>query len=210
VNWLNTSQGHDAAYNFTSGGANDNITLWTTGDAGYDASNPFRNSNAYYFLPSEDEWYRAAYYDPSANGGTGGYWDYATGSDTAPVTTSGGTAAGTAVYRDRVNPNPPGPADITNAGGLSPLGTMGQNGNVFEWGESGFTAPNDSAVERRVIRGGLWGNNSNILVSSYRVNNSPSRESSLVGFRVASVPEPSGVLMTLLGAMGLLLKRRRS
>jgi formylglycine-generating enzyme required for sulfatase activity len=28
VNWLNTSQGYQAAYNFTTSGANANITLW--------------------------------------------------------------------------------------------------------------------------------------------------------------------------------------
>lgn len=132
VNWLNTSTGHSAAYQFDTTGANDNITLWEVGDAGYNASNRFRNSNAHYFLPSENEWYKAAYYDPNANGGLRGYWNYATGSDTAPVTTSGGTASETAVYRDGVNTNPPGPADITNAGGLSAYGTMAQNGNAWK------------------------------------------------------------------------------
>ena len=34
-----------------------------------------RNPNADYFLPSDDEWYKAAYYDPTKNG-TGGYWQY--------------------------------------------------------------------------------------------------------------------------------------
>jgi sulfatase modifying factor 1 len=55
VNWLNTSEGYSAAYKFTTGGANDNIALWTNLDVGYDAANPFRNANAHYFLPSEDE-----------------------------------------------------------------------------------------------------------------------------------------------------------
>jgi len=64
----------------------------------YNAANPFRNSNAYYFLPSEDEWYKAAYYDPNANGGAGGYWNYATGSDSAPTAVASGTTSGTAVY----------------------------------------------------------------------------------------------------------------
>ncbi|MCH7225825.1 SUMF1/EgtB/PvdO family nonheme iron enzyme [Haloferula sp. A504] len=209
VNWLNTSSGYSAAYKFETGGGNDNIALWTGADAGYDASNPFRNSNAYYFLPSEDEWYKAAYYDPSANGGSGGYWDYATGSDTAPTTTSGGTTAGTAVYRDGVNPNPPGPADITNAGGLSPYGTMAQNGNVWEWGESGFTAPNDSAGESRVFRGGGWNSGSFGLASSDRFGDSPTSGSSAIGFRVAAVPEPSGAILTVVGMMGLLLRRKR-
>ena len=62
VNWLNASSGSVAAYKFTTSGVNDNIALWASGDAGYNAANPFRNSNAKYFLPSENEWYKAAYY----------------------------------------------------------------------------------------------------------------------------------------------------
>lgn len=150
VNWLNTSNGYSAAYKFTTGGFNDNIALWTNLDAGYDAANPFRNANAHYFLPSEDEWYKAAYYDPNKSGGAG-YWNYATGSDTAPTAVASGTTSGTAVYGQTFGT---GPADITNAGGLSAYGTMAQNGNVWEWGESAFTAPNDSAGGSRLIRGG--------------------------------------------------------
>jgi len=205
VNWLNTSSGYSAAYQFDTAGANDNIALWEVGDAGYDASNPFRNSNAHYFLPSEDEWYKAAYYDPNKAGGAG-YYDYATGSDTAPGAVASGTTSGTAVYGQSFAT---GPADITNAGGLSPYGTMAQNGNVWEWGESGITAPNNSAGESRVIRGGNWNRNSNNLQSSSRSGGSPSNENNKIGFRVAAVPEPSGVSLLVIGGMGLLLKRKR-
>ena len=63
VNWLNTSQGYQAAYNFTTSGANANITLWGAGQ--YSGSNQFRHKDAYYFLPSVDEWYKAAYGSPN-------------------------------------------------------------------------------------------------------------------------------------------------
>ena len=186
VNWLNTSQGYQAAYKFTTGGANDNIALWSSSEAWQQGGqNLYRHKDAKYFLPSEDEWYKAAYYDPNKGGaGVGGYWDYATGSDTAPGATSGGRAAGTAVYDGQS-----GPADITNAGGLSPYGTMAQNGNVWEWCESGYTAPNDSAVESRVLRGGGWGFSSGSLQSSFRSFYSPGGGGNDVGFRVAAVPE---------------------
>ena len=72
-----------------------------------------------------DEWFKAAYYDPTANGGVGSYWRLPTGSNSAPV--PGGTAEGTAVYNQ---PSSQGPADIDNAGGLSPYGIMGMGGNV--------------------------------------------------------------------------------
>lgn len=202
VNWLNSSSGHSEAYKFTTGGYNDDIALWDPLDAGYDAANPFRNSNAYYFLPSIDEWYKAAYYDPSVNEGMGGYWNYATGSDSAPVTTSGGTAAGTVVYDDQLNPIPLGPADITNAGGLSPYGTMGQNGNVSEWGESGTTPPNDSVDEPRGFRGGSWSSPFLVLRSDQPLSGvSPAGGAvDSKGFRVASIPEPATGLLLVLGA----------
>lgn len=204
VNWLNTSNGYSVAYNFTTGGFNDNIALWTSLDAGYDPANPFRNANAHYFLPSENEWYKAAYYDPNANAGVGGYWNYATGSDSAPAAVATGTTSGTAVYNGQ-----PGPADITNAGGLSAYGTMAQNGNVWEWGESGFTAPNDSAGESRVFRGGNWGDPSDALASSFRNIFTLTTEDDSVGFRVAAVPEPSAFFLTLVGMVGVVLRRKR-
>jgi len=181
---------------------------WTLGDAGYDSNNPFRDSRAQFFLPSEDEWYRAAFYDPSGSV----YFDFPTGSDTAPVTTSGGTAAGTAVYRDGVNPNPLGPADITNAGGLSPFGTMGQGGNVWEWIESAADQVNDTADEFRVIRGGHWELNLPNLQSIGRSVAPPTAEGCIAGFRVAAViPEPTGLLLLtmLCGTSAVLTRRRR-
>ena len=41
--------------------------------------------DARYFRPSVDEWYMAAYFDPQANDGAGGYWDFPSGSDSAPI-----------------------------------------------------------------------------------------------------------------------------
>ncbi|MGJ8656631.1 MAG: SUMF1/EgtB/PvdO family nonheme iron enzyme [Akkermansiaceae bacterium] len=204
VNWLNISSGGVAAYNFTGLGVND-FALWESGDAGYDASNEYRNSLAKYVLPSEDEWYKAAYYN-----GSGGYDDYATQTgDTAPTAVANGTTAGTAVY-DQIFGQ--GPADITNAGGLSAYGTMAQNGNVWEWGESAIDGSNDSAVDSRVLRGGYWYNTSSNLRSSFRPGYDPTGEGFGIGFRVAvvtPVPEPSGVLLTGIGALGLLIRRHR-
>jgi sulfatase modifying factor 1 len=87
VNWLNTSMNSPPAYNFAiqpgQAGyiANDNIQLWSPSDTGYNPNNLYRNSLAKYFLPSVDEWYKAAYYDPT----NGVYYDYPTGSDTEPT-----------------------------------------------------------------------------------------------------------------------------
>jgi formylglycine-generating enzyme len=208
VNWLNTSQGYQAAYNL-SFSSSWSMTLWgaseqaTTGvDSG---TNPYRHKDAYYFLPSEDEWYKAAYHQN--DGVTANYWDYATGSNTIPTAVASGTTAGTAVYNGQADP-----ADITQAGGLSPYGTMGQNGNVWEWSESAFDGSNNVNTEGRAVRGGGWPTAEGYLRSSGRGSSDPAFESSLIGFRVASVPEPSAAMLVLLaaGAFWAAGRRRKS
>ena len=207
VNWLNTSTGGTEAYNFTTSGVNDNIALWTSGDAGFDASNPFRNSLATYVLPSMDEWYKAAYYDPVSMT----YFDYPSSDGTIPTAVASGTGDKTAVYDGQS-----GPADITQAGGLSPFGIMGLGGNVFEWEETSGDLANSSGSSSRGFRGGYWGNLSISLSSSTRGDSTPSNESVSVGFRVASlsstaaVPEPGSFALLLTGLAGLgWYKRKR-
>jgi formylglycine-generating enzyme required for sulfatase activity len=217
VNWLNTEKGFAPAYKFTSNGFNDNIVLWdqTADPLDFDASNRYRSKRANFFLPSTHEWYKAAYYDPNKSGGAG-YWDYATGSDSAPTQTDGSTAQGEAVYN---RSNAQGPADVTNAGGLSPYGVMGLNGNVWEWEESSVDLLNNNVSSSRGLRGGGYGSVANALTSSSRNTDSPGDQVSSIpdyGFRVVSlnsdavVPEPSMMVIgTLFGLGGLAAKRRR-
>jgi formylglycine-generating enzyme len=198
VNWLNTSNGSTPAYKFAlqpgevGYDANSNILLWTPSDPGYDPSNLYRNSLARYFLPSFDEWYKAAYYDATS----GVYYDYPTRSNSEPAPVASGTAAGTAVYDGQG-----GPADIMLAGGLSPFGTMGQGGNVSEWQETDSDLVNGPTVSSSVrgVRGGYWLEFyfNSYLSSSRRSNDSPTLGSSDVGFRVASIPEPSSALLAV-------------
>ena len=148
VNWLNTSKGFQPAYNLTWSGSTWSMALWTVTDAGYDANNLYRNSLAKYFLPSENEFYKAAYGKSDGSG----YYLFPTASDTIPTAVVSGTAPGTAVYDIA-----PGPAPVYAAGGLSSYGTMGQGGNVWQWQESAFDGVNDSTTEDRVARGGDWG-----------------------------------------------------
>ena len=204
VNYLNTSTGHAKAYNLDTGATA--LTLWTPSDAGYDASNLYRNSNAYYFLPSDNEYYKAAFYDPNKAGGAG-YWLYATGSDAIPTAVGSGTTAGTAVYMQTFGH---GPAAVNSAGGLSPYGTMGQTGNVSEWLESASDGVNNTSTENRRIRGSDWSDPSEITLVSYgRSNTAPTASVVNVGFRVASVPEPSCVVLMLGSGLMFLARRRR-
>jgi hypothetical protein len=180
TNWLNTSRGFPAAYKFSTQpgdpGYNPfaNIELWAAGDDGFDADNPFRNSHAQYFLPSADEWYKAAYYDDDANAGAGGYWNFPTGSDTPPSRVASGTDPDTAVYLQSLIQ---GPADITEAGGLSSYGVVGLGGNVFEWEETEFDLMNDDGSSVRGVRGGIWRSVSGDLSALDR-NPAPRRASS--------------------------------
>jgi len=205
VNWMNTSRGFSAAYKFAlqpgqlGYSANANIELWVNGDLGYNASNFYRNSNAFYFLPSENEWYKAAYY--SGSGTT--YFDYALQSNTIPNAVSGGASG--AVYNGQT-----GPADVANAGGSSFYGTRGQNGNVWEWNESAFDGSNSSSSEDRAIRGGFWFSSENNLRSSFRNFGSPADGNFDIGFRVASVPEPSTAILILMAGGAWLVRRRPS
>jgi hypothetical protein len=212
VNWLNTSTGGFAAYKYTTNGVNDDIALWTASDTlDYDASNPYRSKRATYVLPSYNEWYKAAYHSPS-----GTYYDFANGSDTRPTAVTGGLSG--AVYTQSGEASPTGPADIDQAGGLSPYGVMGLGGNVFEWEESSFNLSNNSGSSSRGIRGGDWLSViPNVLSLSIRGNIGSSIENDKFGFRVASlsssappaVPEPSMMVIgTLFGLGGLVAKRR--
>ena len=201
VNWLNTSQGIQAPYKFGTDPGDvgydvngDNLILWEPGERGYDAENPYRNSLSKYVLPSVDEWSKAAYFDPSRND----YWDYPTGSDTAPTPVSSGTTPGTVVAIQATGGSTVEPADITLAGGLSAYGVMALGGNVWEYEETAFDLVNDGGAEDRGLRGGGWTTDNALLVSSssrfLRVVSTDGNAN--VGFRVVKIPEPgSGWLM---------------
>ena len=203
ANWLNTSTGKQAAYDLSWDGSAWSMNLWSSGQAWQvGGENFYRNKDAYYFLPSENEWYKAAYSDPAGPD----YFLYPTASSSAPVAVDSGTAAGTAVYNNATN----APAGVDDAGGLSSYGTMGQGGNVWEWNETALDGANSSSSEVRTIRGGGWISPAGQLNTSFRSSNGlPDGERNFIGFRVASVPEPSTYALLLTTGAGALLWARR-
>jgi formylglycine-generating enzyme required for sulfatase activity len=201
VNFLNTNSGKTAAYALTFSNSQWTMALgsseqaWTAG-----GTNLYRNKDAFYFLPSENEWYKAAYYNAAGTN----YFLYPTASSSVPTAVASGTNAGSAVY----NSVAAVPAIVDSAGGLSPYGTMGQGGNVFEWTESAFAGTNSSSSVARAIRGGSWLGSEVSLRSSTRNFNGPTGESNFIGFRVASVPEPSTAVLVLMAGGAWLLRKR--
>ena len=202
VNWLNTSSGKTAAYNLTfttswSMTLQDPTNAWTLG-----GTNLYRNKNAYYFLPSENEWYKAAYYNRT------NYFLYPTASSSVPTAVSNGTSAGTAVFAGN-GVSPAQPAVVTNSGGLSTYGTMGQGGNLREWTESATDGLYNNASANRAMRGGYYPALAGTLASTNRDTFDPFLPNVSFGFRVASVPEPSTYALLLLGAGAMYLWKRR-
>jgi hypothetical protein len=203
VNWLNTSTGKQAAYNLTFSDGNWSMTLWSSGQAWTaGGENLYRNKDAFYFLPSENEWYKAAYYNPAGSD----YFLYPTASSSVPTAVASGTDAGSAVYDQLIEQ---GPTSVDLAGGLSAYGTMGQGGNVWEWNESAFDGSNNFSSEDRALRGGIWLGSVVLMLALNRGFGDPSFENGDVGFRVASVPEPSTYVLVLMGAGALYLWKRR-
>lgn len=219
INWLNMTSGSVPAYKFAvqpgdvGYNVNSDIELWSINDPGYNPANLYRNSLAKYFLPSVDEWYKAAFFDPVS----GAYYDYPTGSNSAPLAVANGTAPRTAVYNQPFPVPDSSPqewvADVMLAGGLSPYGTMGQGGNVYEWEETSFDSANGPPSESaRGVRGGIWYGSSFELRSSSRGHSLPWQASGDCGFRIASIaiPEPNSLFLVAFASVGMLQRTRKS
>ena len=167
------------------------------------------NPGATWSLPSEDQWYKAAYY--KGGGTNAGYWDYPTQSDTAPGNIVGGAANqanyNNGVYSVTQSASYVGTLNyLTDAGAFSnnasAYDTFDQGGNVWEW--------NDAVIgSSRGLRGGSWDDFDGSLQSSLRFDLDPTDEYNILGFRVASVPEPSTYGLLLMGAAALWWWRRR-
>lgn len=104
VNWLHHGQPHAttlaqsaANYALTNNGVYD-LTAATVADRAK------VQPGAKYWIATENEWYKAAYYDPTLNGGTGGYWQYPTRSNIVPDPTGEGNFRGYTTLDDGATP----------------------------------------------------------------------------------------------------------
>ena len=145
----------------------------------------YANTGSQIRLPTEDEWYKAAYY----NAATATY----------------------SLYGDGRNDITPADANYYPSDGLVNVnyGTPSSygayiGGNVWQWNDAVLP---DSG---RGLRGGSWNDHSvaDCLYSSARGDRDPSYVNPGFGFRVVSVPEPTSGVLTIF-ASGMLLIRRK-
>jgi formylglycine-generating enzyme required for sulfatase activity len=191
VNWFDAARFANWMHNGQPEGAQD--ALSTENGAypllGKTSGIVAKNSGAKVWIPSENEWYKAAYYDPNKGGaGVGGYWLHANRSAVMTSNTIGVAGAsnhlntdGYAVYTGGIS------WGITDVGAYgtnseSAYGTNDQAGNVTKWSDG---VSDD--LPWRVIRGGAWDYHSDSLSSTQSREEAPtSAQIFNLGFRVAS------------------------
>ena len=195
VNWLNTSTGHHAAYKFTGtqGTSGYALDTWSAAEAN-NGTNLYRHKDAFYYLPTEDEWLKA------------GYWD---GTDIQRWTTPDGTQPVEDVEANYDNESGAQPWDV-GTGAKELNGTFDMMGNAWEWTESPYSDRYYGTNATRGVRSGSYFVSGNYLASSSRVSINPSSANISFGFRVASeVPEPCSLVLLSLGGLALAKRRRR-
>lgn len=179
------------------------------------------NPGASFFIPTEDQWYKAAYY--KGGGTNAGYWAYATQSDAQPdsVTAnstgdgSAGNTGNSANYNKLTdwNGQDGNVTTVGTNGGASYYGTFDMSGNANEWNDLNGSTP----LDKRGWRGGDYLIGQEWMSSSKRNDPGPALGAGNVGFRIArlytpsggEVPEPTSMAIFGLGALGLAYRARR-
>ena len=210
VNWLQNGQGNgdteSGTYTITGGGKNSGSvlvpdvttrTLWA-------AANSF-----HWLLPSENEWYKAAYYNSLG----ASYYSYPFQSNDEPAALAPPGTANSGNFNSvaRNDGRGSGTTDVgAYSNSISPFGAFDMGGNVDQWDDTTIIVATNSG---RGLRGGSW-----VQVPFYssavaRDSADPGIENVVgVGFRVASVggiPEPSTSLLAALACGVLWFARRR-
>ncbi len=222
ANWLENGQptGAQGAGTTETG----SYTLFTNGSSTTNVS--ARAANATWVIPTENEWYKAAYYDPTASGTTN-YWLYPMQTDSVPYSDQPSGTSSPDASRAGNFYNNDGSANgyndgyaktgsttynggtnyMTDVGAYttadSYYGTFDQGGNVFELVETIISGSN------RGLRGGDWSFGEFNLRSSTRSYFSTPADEWGFGFRVALIPEPSALVTLGLAALAACVWRRR-
>jgi formylglycine-generating enzyme required for sulfatase activity len=189
VNWLNTSTGHQAAYKFTGTQGTPDYTFatWDPAEA-WGGDNLYRHREARYFLPTDDEWVKAAYWNGVA------LQEYATKPGDTLHQGDGVSGTGWNYWDDGFVLDPAGPWAV-GAGSEELNGTRDMMGNLWDWLESPYLDPpfpdEPYATNRRGMRGGTYGMSAPLMALENRAYSGyVDTYYGSAGLRVASVPEP--------------------
>ncbi len=183
-NYLTSGDKSKGAYQFSGNKTNPGSFL------GIDRASSISAYGTTYVIPTEDEWYKAAYFKPDGSG----YSFYANGTDIAPV-----AGAQTNYYSFHHYYN--GQPWNIGSGEQEQNGTFDMMGNVFEWNETLYGSDFG-------MRGGSYYGFDYDCSSFWLEYHNPNSEGDDIGFRVASVvPEPATLLLLTFG--GLALRRKR-
>jgi len=211
VSWFDAARVANWLMNGATGTSSMETGAYTLNNA-TSGNAPAVNSGATFYIPTENQWYKAAYYKGS--GTNAGYWDYATQSDLAPTAvTSGSTGIGSSGsagnFANYNNGNDWNSQDgnvttVGTNGGASAYGAFDMSGNVWEWNDL-----TGAAGSTRGFRGGRFTSDAFSLSSSASNTFGPSYETAVSGIRL--VPEPSTWVMGLAGIAcgGYSMFRRR-
>jgi formylglycine-generating enzyme required for sulfatase activity len=179
-----------------------------------------RNAGATYVIPSENEWYKAAYYKGGST--NAGYWLYPTKSDSMPSNVLSPTGTNNANFHDDNGTGNHGYTDpmnyLTSVGAFAaspgPCGTFDQGGDLLQWNETSVWNPNayNTPDFVRGLRGGSFTTPAGGLTAYRYLAPGPTAESFNIGFRVAMVPEPGSLAMLAGAALAASLcwRRRRT
>ena len=165
ANWMANGQPTGAQSSTTTENGAYNVNGATSGNApAKNVTNPNTSAAPTFFIPNENEWYKAAYFDPTLNSGSGGYYTYATQSNTAPGNVIGSGLNQANYYNGVYSVTQSGAYDsnqnyLTDVGAFSGsgsfYGTFDQSGNVYQWNDLDGTSGSS-----RGLRGGYWASSS--------------------------------------------------
>jgi formylglycine-generating enzyme required for sulfatase activity len=186
-NYLTTGDKSKGAYQFSGDNTNPGNFLGINRTAAQTAYGTI------YVIPTEDEWYKAAYFKPNGSG----YSLYANGTNVAPSTSDSCYS----IYSS--------PWDV-GTGTMEQNSTFDMMGNLFEWNETllSFYIPGYGDITGRGNRGGSYSQPSDYLAPYGFGIGMPSVETDWIGLRVASIPEPTTLLLLGFGALSLIRRKK--
>jgi formylglycine-generating enzyme required for sulfatase activity len=177
-NWLH--HGQPAGLQDASTTEDGAYTMTAAGELGNTIT---RNPQARFWIPSDDEWYKAAYHQPASSGGPAGdYWLFPTRSNEVPFSgppPGGNNSANSCCDTDR-SATPVGAYRET----FSYYGAYDMAANVQEWTEEIIFVTN------RRLRGGSWNYNELYSHSADFEFDTPEYNDAAIGFRICAPAEP--------------------